>query len=119
MHRSNIVSRLASTILVACALAALAPEGRAVSVTAVTLARQGVAVPGGNGVFDDYFHFGVPCVNDSGMVAFCADLTGTTGGTADDELLLRGHDGQPLLVLAREGETIPGGTGQFGRLSNF
>ncbi len=88
------------------------------TVTVVPIARTGEASPDGNGSFWDYLSFGNPCLDDSGRVCFPADLISTVGGTADDEVLYRRREGQPLLVVAREGATIPGGTGTYGRLMN-
>jgi hypothetical protein len=92
------------------------PAHASLTVSAIPLARSTEASPDGNGTFGDYFGFGEPCVNDSGQVAFSADLTATTGGTADDEVLIRARDGVSHVLIAREGELIAGGPASFGRL---
>lgn len=94
----------------------ISPARAALPVTVVPLAVQGHATPDGNGVYGDYFHFGDPCLNDSAQVGFYARLTSTTGGSADDETLQRIDAAAHAVVLAREGQPLPDGTGNWGRL---
>jgi hypothetical protein len=54
-----------------------------------------------------------PSFNDAGQAAFRATLTGTTGGSADNQVLFR-SDGTTLTRLVREGEPAPGGGGFSG-----
>ncbi len=82
------------------------------AVTQVT--REGQAVPDGNGVFSS---FSTPALNDSGQVAFRADLTGTSGGTSDNEgIFLR--SGGSVTRIVREGQAAPDGNGVFSSLTS-
>ena len=75
------------------------------------LARKGDPVPGGNGVFEDFFDPAGP--NLSGQVAFIGRISGSSGGESDNEgIYLAGEGG--IIELAREGDTVPGGNGAFG-----
>lgn len=80
-------------------------SGDGLSLTRV--AREGQAAPGG-GTFDRLFH--PASFNLAGHVAFDAELTGTTGGAADDTGVFRG-DGTTLVEIAREGDVAPDGDG--------
>ena len=73
------------------------------------VARTGRAAPDGNGTFDRFFS---PVLNVSGQVAFVGNLTGTAGGTADDEGVFR-TDGGALTQVARTGRAAPDGNGTF------
>src|SRR5262245_46695487 len=88
----------------------------AAAVDVVPIAIETGAAPGGNGAFGGYLSFGEPCINDSGQIGFYANLTGTAGGGADNDLLARGQPGGPTVVIAREGNSIPGGSGLYGAL---
>jgi hypothetical protein len=75
------------------------------------LARKGDPVPGGNGVFEDFFDPAGPNVN--GQVAFVGRISGSSGGENDNEgIYVAGAGG--IIELAREGNTVPGGNGTFG-----
>ena len=88
----------------------------ALAVDVVPIAVETGAAPGGNGTFGGYLSFGEPCINDSGQIGFYANLVGTAGGGTDNDLLARGQPGGPLVVIAREGNPIPGGGGSYGAL---
>lgn len=75
------------------------------------LARKGDPVPGGNGVFEDFFTPAGP--NESGQVAFLASISGTSDGDDDNEGIYLADEGG-VIELAREGEQVPGGNGSFG-----
>ena len=82
------------------------------------IAREGQAVPGGDGKFDlprfnnvsrSPFLNTRPVFNDSGQVAFQADLTETsTGGT--DEQAIYFYNGEGLLEIVRTGSPMLGST---------
>jgi hypothetical protein len=74
------------------------------------IARKGGPVPGGNGVFNEFYYINGP--NDSGWVAFVASLSGTSGGDSDNEGVYL-YTGAGIIELAREGEDAPGGDGFY------
>ena len=75
------------------------------------LARKGDPVPGGNGMFEDFFDVAGP--NESGQVAFIGRISGSSGGEVDNEgVYLADESG--VIELAREGNPAPGGNGTFG-----
>ncbi len=76
------------------------------------IARAGQPAPDGNGFVSD---FNAPALNDSGVVAFSAYLTGTRAGARDDSGVFLGYGG-PLTQIAREGERTPDGTAVFREL---
>lgn len=87
-------------------------EDRALYITSeggiTELARKGDPVPGGNGVFEDFFDPAGP--NENGQVAFVGRIS---GGESDNEgIYLAGEGG--VIELAREGNPVPGGNGTFG-----
>lgn len=67
--------------------------------------------PDGNGAFS-LFPNGLTALNDHGQIAFLADLSGTSGGAADNEGLYR-TDGDTTVQLARKGQFVPNGNGRF------
>lgn len=73
------------------------------------IARKGQSAPDGNGTFSI---FEVPRFNDLGQTAFRATLIGTSGGTSDNTGIFRGS-GSSLTQIAREGQSVPGGNGNF------
>lgn len=74
------------------------------------LARKGDPVPGGNGVFENFYSIHGP--NENGQVAFIAAISGTSGGEHDNEgIYIADESGVTLLV--REGDTVPGGSETF------
>jgi len=75
------------------------------------LARKGDPVPGGNGVFEDFFDPAGP--NENGQVAFVGRISGSSGGEDDNEGIYLASEGG-VIELAREGESVPGGNGSFG-----
>jgi flagellar hook capping protein FlgD len=111
------MQQLVTGAMVALALSSLALVGTArATVTAVPVARQGNPAPGGNGTFGPYANYGEPCLNDHSQVAFSALLTGTSGGGADNDVLVRGEANGSVTLMAREGQPIPDGPGSFGAL---
>lgn len=83
-------------------------SGAAGSLTKI--AREGDAVPNGNGEFGQFSagRAGSPVMNAAGEVAFRADLTNTSGGSADNSAVFRGN-GTTLVQIARAGQPLPGG----------
>jgi hypothetical protein len=73
------------------------------------IAREGQAVPNGNGV---YSSFNGLDFNVAGQSVFKSFLAGTSGGTADDEGIFL-SDGSSVIQIAREGQTAPDGNGSF------
>jgi hypothetical protein len=74
-------------------------------------ARDGDAEPGGNGTLALYGgQFGSPpTINPAGSVASSVRLNGTSGGTADNEAILRfDSGGAPPVTIARRGDAAPG-----------
>ncbi len=78
------------------------------------IAREGQVVPGGNGTISG---FQFPAINDSGSVAFNAQLTGTSGGSNDDDGIYVGT-GLSLTQIARGGQAAPDGNGMFSFFHN-
>ncbi len=75
------------------------------------LARKGDPVPGGNGVFQDFFDPAGP--NENGQVAFVGRISGSSGGEDNNEGIYLADEGG-VIELAREGDPVPGGNGSFG-----
>jgi hypothetical protein len=88
-------------------LALLLADGSSLKI----LTRTQRPSPDGNGVFF-LFPNELAAINDHGQTAFVADLTGTTGGSADNEGLYR-TDGDTIVQLARKGQFVPNGNGRF------
>ena len=82
--------------------------------TILQIARPGVAAPDGNGTFSA--PFSTPAMNNLGDVAFFAALTGTSGGTSDNQgIFIR--KGDALTTIVRRGQAAPNGNGRFLDLS--
>jgi len=77
--------------------------------TLTEITQKGDAPPEGNGVIFDLYS---PNLNSNGDVAFLADITGTSGGVADNRGIYVG-DGVAIKKIAREGDTEPTGDGIF------
>ncbi|MBN1853265.1 MAG: hypothetical protein JW829_11095 [Pirellulales bacterium] len=80
----------------------------------IQIVREGQPAPDYNGHFG-YIGpniFSDPALNDRGEVAFIGTLVETNGGGADDRGIFRGEGG-PLTQIARAGQTVPDGNGQF------
>ena len=75
--------------------------------TVTQLARKGQAVPGGNGV---YSTFGYPALNNKGQVAFKSTLTGTSGGTTDNQAIYLVDADSSIQQVIRAGQVIDGET---------
>jgi hypothetical protein len=115
MHARRLIS-LSLGLVIGLVIGLLLLPRLALAVSAIPIALETGAAPGGNGTFGGYLDFGEPCLNDSGQIGFYAKLVGTAGGGADNDLLTRGQPGGPLVVIAREGNSIPGGGGLYGAL---
>ena len=76
----------------------------------VQLVRKSQLVPGGNGRFLDFGGQSHVAINNAGVVAFLADLTGTTGGNADNAAIFLAQ-GTALTQVARKGQHPPDGNG--------
>ncbi|MEM7625609.1 MAG: choice-of-anchor tandem repeat NxxGxxAF-containing protein [Planctomycetota bacterium] len=72
------------------------------------VAREGDTAPDGNGVFAG--NLGQPVINDDGQVAFSTFLSGTTGGTTDNQALLFYDPTDGLEIVARKGDALAGST---------
>lgn len=75
------------------------------------IVREGHAVPEGNGVFDQIltgasFH---PILNETGQLAFRANLIGANVNNSNNQGIYRGAGGTTLTKIARSGDTLPGG----------
>ncbi len=83
---------------------------------------EGQAEPGGNGAFGNApaVAFGQvftdPTLNNRGDLAFAAQLTGTSGGSLDDDGVFRRNADGSLDTLVRGGDFAPGGDGRFTNL---
>lgn len=77
--------------------------------TTQVVAVEDGGVPGGNGVFES---FTKPVLNDTGQVAFSANLLDTAGGSLDNGVILRGTP-SVLTTVLREGQPAPDGDGVF------
>jgi len=75
----------------------------------VQLAREGSLLPSGNGSFSTFRDV---ALNDAGTAAFYASLSDTDGGF-DDNVGIFASDGATLTTIAREGQPVPTGSGQF------
>jgi hypothetical protein len=82
------------------------------------IARTGQAAPDGDGNISSFFvgnSFGLTALNNAGQVAFLASLSGTSGGTDDNDRIFRG-DGVTLTQMASEAQSPPDGNGVFRNL---
>lgn len=78
-----------------------------------TVIETGMASPDGDGVINAFWFSYIPLVmNNSDKVAIGVQLSGTTGGTQDDDAVLVG-DENGLQVYVREGDMRPSGAGTF------
>ena len=73
------------------------------------IAREGDIAPDGNGNFNS---FNAPRIGDGGHVAFTGGLINTSRGASDNSGVFRGAGGA-LVQVAREGQIVPGGNGEF------
>lgn len=78
----------------------------------VQLARKGQLAAGGTGRFLDFGGQPRVAINNSGAVAFLADLTGTPGGNADNAALYLAQGSNPRQIV-RKGDPAPDGNGVF------
>ena len=81
----------------------------------VQLARKSQFVPGGNGRFLDFGGQNYVTINNSGAVAFLADLTGTSGGTTDNAAIYLATSAG-ITQIVRKGQQAPDGNGVFSKL---
>ena len=75
---------------------------RSSGATLVQLARTSQAAPDGNGQFSWLYE---PAINASGQAGFYADLTNTSGGSADDAGIYLA-DGTRIAQVARDGQLL-------------
>ncbi len=80
----------------------------------IEIARAGQPAPDGNGQFLSFSH---PVLNDEGQVVFHSVLTGTKGGTRDNQGLFLATSGR-LLQIVRSGMPASDGNGTLA-LVNF
>lgn len=80
------------------------------------LGRDGEGAPDGNGTVE-YGDGFVPTVNAGGSIAVSASMFSTTGGTTDDQGILRFDGaGSPPMFIVRKGDPAPGGGSFAGQL---
>jgi hypothetical protein len=79
--------------------------------TTIEIVRKGDATPSANGTIS-LPSSGYRPVNDSGHVAFFSTLSGTSGGTTDNEALFIGN-GTTTVEIARKGDFTPGDNGRY------
>lgn len=75
--------------------------------------REGAAAPDANGFFASFSNTGL---NNAGQAFFQSSLSGTSGTNTDNSGLFRGT-GSGITTLAREGNTVPNGNGEFGQFN--
>lgn len=81
----------------------------------VPIARVGDALTAGPGSYRDLsFPTFLPMINDSGEVAFLAELGGVGVDSTNDRGLYR-SDGFSTVEIARAGQKVPSGHGEFAR----
>ncbi len=76
------------------------------------LVRKGQTAPDGNGRFLAFSAPYRPAMNNGGLVAFAADLTGTQGGSTDNAGIFLA-DGNSIRQVVRKGQLVPDGNGRF------
>ena len=116
MNHRILMSLLALTSAALLSSAGSRAVHAAPSIAIVPITRDGQASPDANGSFPTFFDYGEPFLNDSGQVVFSCRLVLTAGGSADNEVLVRGRGGSAPVLIAREGQAIPDGPGLFGGL---
>ncbi|MCB1122270.1 MAG: hypothetical protein KJT03_12020 [Verrucomicrobiae bacterium] len=75
-----------------------------------TIVRGGDSAPDGNGVFRPIIED--PQVNASGLVAYSAELEGTSSGFNDSVIIV--DDGVTSTIIVRNGDSLPGGGNYVG-----
>ncbi len=81
----------------------------------VEIARRGQNATDGNGIFS---FLEIPALNEAGQAAFTASLSDTIGGSTDNFGIYRGDGEAAPVQIAREGQTVPDGNGQFLRFES-
>ncbi len=95
------------------ALLALLPAMTLAQNRTETIAFSGRTAPDGNGTFALLFGgLGPPRLNNSGQVGFYATFNGTSGGNSDDRGVFWGTGGA-ITQIARAGQSVPDGNGNF------
>ena len=87
----------------------------------VPLVKIGDRISSGVGEFRTFmngFSQVPPTLNDRGQIAFTAQLSGTPGGTTDDEGVFIAEKTKTVEV-ARKGQLSPDGNGRFSKLLNY
>ena len=77
--------------------------------------REGAASPDMNGTVSNWSS---AQLSQNGRITFEMQFTGTTGGTSDDEAIVRTNSGS-LDIVARKGDPLPGGIGEIGNISGI
>jgi hypothetical protein len=104
--------RIAITVSIVAGLVLFG--ARAGQAGTVLLAQASQAAPDGNGAF---LYFSSPSLNDAGQVVFGAELSGTRGGTSDNNGIFLASGGT-ISQLVRTGQAAPGGNGVFSQFSD-
>ncbi|MAE62322.1 MAG: hypothetical protein CMJ49_13320 [Planctomycetaceae bacterium] len=84
--------------------------------TLTRIAREGDPAHDGDGIISSSGIVSGPAINNLGQVAIAVDYSGNSGGTAEDNVILRGTSHLDLIEIAREGDLTPGGNGTLGSL---
>ena len=80
------------------------------------IVREADASPDGNGYVDFFL---THRFNDAGQVAWHAFMTGTSGGTTDDQIVCRASNASDAIVIARRSDAAPDGNGTIGDFNNL
>jgi hypothetical protein len=82
------------------------------------MARLGQPAPGGNGTLSGFDDLSAPLLNDSGAIAYRVNLSGTSGGSADNTGIYL-SSGTSQVQIAREAQSAPDGNGTFSQLDGY
>lgn len=77
--------------------------------------REGAAAPDMNGTVSNWSN---AQLSQNGRITFEMQFTGTSGGSSDDEAIVRTNGGS-LDIVARKGDALPGGIGEIGNISGI
>ena len=107
-NQSHCWISIRSTLVIAFCAGVWAMPGVAQAGT-IIIAQSGDAPPDSNGTFQ---FFGTPALGNSGQVGFWTVLTGTSGGSSDDNGMFLGTS-SGLTQIARNSDTAPDSNGTF------
>lgn len=82
------------------------------------MARLGQPAPGGNGTLSGFDDLSAPLLNDSGALAYRANLSGTSGGSTDNTGIYL-SSGTSQIEITRKGQSAPDGNGTFSQLDGY